>query len=722
MLHQKRFLSSAILFALSNNAFAQQVTPLEEVVVIGTRTEQRINDVSSAVSVVSSEDIEKGLSSDIKQALRETPGVTVNGSGRFGISGVNIRGMDDSRVKVMVDGVQQPVPYDPGANEQRKYPNSIEVDTLATIEVNKGPSSTLYGSDALGGAVLMRTKNPDDVLKTQDNEHAFSLKTGYASVDSSFKNTISWAMRHDDVESLLMLTYKNGEEYQTHGNGDDITGPDRGAADPGEQEVGNLLAKVFYQLNDKHRIGATVEYYQRSYDEIELSMEGYSIMPGFNYKDNYNFDDSTRLRFGFEHQYVANNKLFDQLQWDINFQQTESNSENYDTSYGFSPYVSGKRMRERNAKDDSIQFDAQFDKSIELANSYHKITYGASYLQNDFSTQNIDYKFDKGTVAPGHTDMPDATSKQWGVFAQNQAFLLDESLIITAGLRYDSFSATPHTNDGFTAEYEKSESDAFTAKLGSVYHFNESFSGFAQVSQGFKAPTVYDLYYFYDDGAVIDANPNLKPESSIAYEAGLRTYSTTTRFELVAFYNDYTDLISQKYLGKVVDGGMEKDHYTKVNIGKAEIYGVEFASTFLLDEMIDAPLGSYSKFSIAYAEGYDKDSGEHLDSVAPLTSNFSIGYDQISGQFGGKVNINMVASKDNWTEANIVDVPGYSVVDITAYYRPNQDLTLRAGLFNALDKEYWLYDDLSAFESDDAGLARKSQAGRNWGINAQLDF
>ena len=172
----------------------------------------------------------------------------------------------------------------------------------------------------------------------------------------------------------------------------------------------------------------------------------------------------------------------------------------------------------------------------------------------------------------------------------------------------------------------------------------------------------------------------------------------------------------------MIDDGKEKDHYTKVNIGSAEIYGVEFSSTFLLDEAFNAPKGSYSKFSIAYAEGYDKDSGKHIDSVAPLTSNFSLGYDQQSGLFGGKLNINMVASKDNWSESKIVSVPGYSVVDITAYYRPKTDLIIRAGLFNLLDKEYWLYDDLSGFESGNAGLARKSQAGRNWGINAQLDF
>lgn len=68
--------------------------------------------------------------------------------GRFGLSGFNIRGMDECRVKVMIDGVQLATSYNPGANEQRKYSNTIEVDILTAIEVNKEPSSTLFGSDA----------------------------------------------------------------------------------------------------------------------------------------------------------------------------------------------------------------------------------------------------------------------------------------------------------------------------------------------------------------------------------------------------------------------------------------------------------------------------------------------------------------------------------------------------------------------------------------------
>lgn len=712
-------LTSAILFAISNNSYATTVISLDEVVVSATRTAQSINDVSSSISSVSAASIDKTMATDIKEALKATPGVTVNGSGRFGMSSINIRGMDNSRVKIMIDGVAQPVPYNPGSNEQRKYPSSIEVDTLQSIEINKGPSSTLYGSDALGGAVVMRTKNPDDILKTTGNENAFGIKSGYKSVDNSFKTTGTWAMRKDKLETLVMLTYKDANEYETHSNGADINGRERGAANPADQQVGNLLAKAFYQLNDQHRIGLTTEYYTNTYDEDELSEEGYTIAPGFTYTDNYNKDLTTRLRVGFEHQWTSNNVAFDSLNWKLNFQKTNSLSKNYDTTpINQQRQSGGRRMRERDANDESIQFDAQFDKLIELDNSYHQITYGTSFLQNDFTTKNVDHKYDWNTVGPGHTDMPDATLTQWGIFAQDQGFYLDERLIITAGLRYDSFKTSPETNDGLDTEYPDSSSDAFTAKLGSVYHFTDHFSGFAQISQGFKAPTIHDLYYFYDTGAVIDANPDLKPESSVSYEMGIRTQTRAVRTELVAFYTDYTDFIAKVNLDQV--GG--KDHSTKDNIGSAEIYGVEFSSTLLLDEAINAPKGMYSKFSIAYLEGYNKDTNKALDTIAPLTSDLSLGYDAANGKLGSLLNIKMVASKADWADDAIESVAGYTVVDVTAYYRPVADVTLTAGLFNAFDKQYWLYDDVSSVKSGDKGVDRKAEAGRNWGVTVDWKF
>src|SRR5690606_24672857 len=118
----------------------------------------------------------------------------VNGNGRFGISDFTVRGVSGSRVKVLVDNVEQPAGYNPGADQMRKYSNGVEVDTLTAVEVSKGPGSSLYGSDAIGGTVLLRTKNPEDVLQTGKNNH-LAVKTGYASDSDQYKATVEAANR-----------------------------------------------------------------------------------------------------------------------------------------------------------------------------------------------------------------------------------------------------------------------------------------------------------------------------------------------------------------------------------------------------------------------------------------------------------------------------------------------------------------------------------------------
>ncbi|MBF4238240.1 TonB-dependent receptor domain-containing protein, partial [Vibrio anguillarum] len=164
---------------------------------------------------------------------------------------------------------------------------------------------------------------------------------------------------------------------------------------------------------------------------------------------------------------------------------------------------------------------------------------------------------------------------------------------LTAGLRYDSFEATPSVDAGYTQSYEANKDSAFTARLGSVYHVNPSLAVFGQISQGFKAPTVYDLYYFYNQGAIIDANPDLKAEKSLSYELGLRGQNDSTNFEITTFYNEYTDFITQSKTGK--QGG--KDIFTKENLDEVTIYGAEFSSRIDLDKAFNAPQGTYTRLA-----------------------------------------------------------------------------------------------------------------------------
>ena len=385
----------------------------------------------------------------------------------------------------------------------------------------------------------------------------------------------------------------------------------------------------------------------------------------------------------------------------------------------------GYRNRYRSGEDKSLQLDVQLDKAIDLSSS-HEITYGLNWVNNKFELDyrditleaNADGSIPAGTITDKGGEVPNARTEKWGLYAQDQAFLMEDALVLNAGLRYDNFSATPEN------DMTPSKSDAVTGKFGGVYHLNDTWSVVANISQGFKSPTLQDLYYFYSMGSIYEPNPNLQPEKSLGYETGIRFNTDQAHINLTGFYNDYKNLIQSVRLAD--DPATGRGSLDQENVAKAKIYGAEIKSTFALDELISAPTGTYGKASLAYAQGENLVNGAALDSVAPLTGHLAVGYQDPTQTYGGEISLRMAQSKsgDDWSHQDgvNVDAPSYTVTDLTAFYQPQKNLTIRGGVFNAFDEKYWDYQDLAGSTSTDQGLDRKSQPGRNVGIELEYQF
>ncbi len=705
------------VFAVS--AHAQETYLFDEMVISATRTEQALSDIAASIDLVTDKQISEKLAQDLEQAVAREPGVSMPGVGRFGNSGFTIRGLSDDYVKTIIDGVEQPGTYNPdqgggafgAANVMRKFNNTVETDTLQRVEINKGPSSSLYGSDALAGAVIIRTKNPSDLLPESLDVTTGSIKTGYYSADESYKATVTVANRYNSVESLLIFTHRKGHETKNHSSGADVLGSSRGQADPFDFESDNLLFKMYYQANDAHRFGFTGEIYNQTAQGITLSKEGTSVGPNFVYTNNHTDDENQRYRASIEHSWNNKGLLSDDIKWQLTWLETKSLNNTFDTTDWL-----GDRKRERYGVDKSQQFDLQLNKAILLDNATHELSYGANYVDNKFNLAYQDVNMLTGTATDKTGEVPNASSTKWGIYLQDQAFLLADTLVLNAGLRYDSHKIKP-LSDPTKKEVNNT---AFTGKLGGVYHWTDSFSTYVNVSQGFKSPTVQDLYFFYGGyGASFLPNPDLKPEESIGYETGLRfnTAATSTHFSL--FYNDYSNFIETISLG-YIDGS---DSYTKENVNKARIYGAELKTSVALGHF-GLPKGLYTSGSLAYAQGKNKSTGYGLDSVAPLTGNLSLGYRHPNERFGTEFALKAVARKSgkDWSDPSNIAAPGYTLTDLTAYYKPLTDMTIRGGVFNILDKKYWDYADLTGAGDTKLGIDFHTQAGRNWGIELEYTF
>lgn len=137
-------------------------TRLDTVIVEGSRLDQTAREVGSSVTIITAEDIEELGFGFVLDAVAAAPGVTVNQNGSLGgVASVRIRGALSEQTLVLIDGVPVNDPSSPGGGFDFAR---LDTENVARIEVLKGPQSTLWGTDAIGGVVSITTKRPEDGL------------------------------------------------------------------------------------------------------------------------------------------------------------------------------------------------------------------------------------------------------------------------------------------------------------------------------------------------------------------------------------------------------------------------------------------------------------------------------------------------------------------------------------------------------------------------------
>jgi len=152
---------SLVLPVLAQEAETDQTT-LDPVIVEGSRLNQTETEIGSSVTVITADEIEELGFDFALDAVASAPGVTINSNGAFGGSaGVRIRGASSEQTLVLVDGVAVNDPTSPGGGFNFAR---LDTENIERIEVLKGPQSTLWGTDAIGGVVSITTKRPDEGL------------------------------------------------------------------------------------------------------------------------------------------------------------------------------------------------------------------------------------------------------------------------------------------------------------------------------------------------------------------------------------------------------------------------------------------------------------------------------------------------------------------------------------------------------------------------------
>ncbi|TMM45239.1 TonB-dependent hemoglobin/transferrin/lactoferrin family receptor [Colwellia ponticola] len=701
---KKSRLALIITATLAAYNVTAEVYTVDKVVVSATRSNQAIENTAAAVVVISDETIEKNITRNIDELFSYTPGVDIQSDSRQGVQSVNIRGLQGNRIKIVVDGVSQANQFENNYSFINSGRVDVDVDMLKSVEVVKGASSSLQGSDAIGGVVSFQTKDPIDFL-SKDNDFGGHLKLSYSSADSQFKESIALAQRLGKLETLLAYTRQDAEEVDNFGVVEDQN-----------SDANNILAKLQYQLTEQHRIEFTGEYVNSAIN-THFDNALYS---------NYLGDDtSDRVRLGIKHIWLYDAEFADTITWQIDYLDKEQNSITERTFLS----SGNEQTKNYNYRDKGWQGHIQLDKVLMLADIEHFLVYGATFSTKDIENINNEYN------SVGNDQqifyMPAASELRYGLFIQDE--ISTGNLVITPGIRFDSFATDPDSNFPSDGSYDQSlykdySDSAITGRLGALYSLNEQNKVFSQISQGFRAPDFQQLFYSFGNpmhGYESIPNPDLKAEDSTSYELGWRHNVNGSFTELSFFISDYDNFIEYQQVG-ISDSGLYQSQY--MNIDEATIKGVEIANTLDWFQAFGIAQGISTRIAANYTEGEDGD-GNALNSVNPWNAVLGINYDALSGHWGAGVKIKYIAAKKASDITPGQDFMGQPmdafapdsalIVDVNAYYTPVKNLTLRVGLFNLTDEEYYNWSDVSAIEAEDSYY---TQAKRNVGVTVKYDF
>lgn len=745
-----RVVPFVLLTAFAVPAVAAEIE-FRETVVTANRHETAIDQISATVTSVNRRDIDRRLPVDDADLFRDEPDlVMARDMRRHGATRVNIRGIEDNRVVQMVDGVRLPDYFNGGGptNYTMNAPSGPMIDFLRQVEIVRGPASSLYGSDAIGGVVGYLTLNPEDIA-TGDKKMGGRLRGGYFGASQAFSGSVIGALRSEHFDLLLGYAQANGSETKNQG---DISsyGPRRTTANPAETEDRGLLAKLVFRPVAGHKLTASLEGREQNAQttimRVPASLSRVTAMNGD--------DESKRTRFGLEYEH-KDGLFYDRLLARAYHQDSETNNGNYQTrsnarysattgcsaSSSAAPQATCEIEQLFHFEQQTTGVGLQLESMFQLGSASNLLTYGIDLMRQRVETKRDGRVLNVNTGAvtyglAGETyplrDFANGVTDTLGIYVQDEISLFANRLSLTPGLRYDQTRLKPDVDalaqqvlTIINRQAVDKEFSHLSPKLGGQWRFNEELSLFGQIASGFRAPNYNEVNGAFRNSAQIYAsspNPDLKAETSLGVEIGLRANVGNVRAQLTAYDNRYKDFIDNVRLNCPSDpncvsiGGTNYTTYMYRNLSNVRIYGAESRASWAFARNWRAD------GAIAYAHGENTDTGVAINTVEPLRLNLGLVYDV--GQWGGEWRLRAAKGKNRIDETggSWFRTPGYGVNDLAAWFRPTANTRIVVAVNNVFDQKYWYWADIRQADTSLTGVDFYSQPGRNFRVSFQADF
>lgn len=718
-------LAATSAFAAAEEGGAVTVDPLT---VLGSRTEKPASEVPATVSLITSQELEDRLAADIRDVVKLEPGVSVRSSptrfgaalgttGRDGNAAINIRGLEGNRVLIQLDGVRVPDGFTFGAQAVGRG-DYQDLDLMKSVEILRGPASALYGSDGVAGAVSFTTKDPSDFLRG-DSSFGGRSRTFYGSADDSVGATVVGAGRQGRLSGMIAYTYREGHEQETRGS-NDAANTDRTTANPQDILTRSVLGKLVFDVSDDNRIRLTAEHYQRDIKTDVLSGIAKPPLAAASVQRLKASDDIERDRVMLDQRVRFGSGPVQQVTWGAYWQDSQTVEFTAEDRF-----TSADRTRLNTFNNRVYGLSAQLESAFGLADVEHKLIYGFD------ASRTRQTGLRDGTVPPVGEPFPQRAFPRTdytliGAFVQDDIELLDGKLSIFPALRFDYYELEPKTDPllvGFAPS--KSDDSRLSPKLGIVLRPVDQARVFFNYAQGFKAPSPSQVNNAFSNPIQnyrSIPNPDLKPETSEAFEGGVRWVTSMWSAEVTAFSGEYKNFIEQTQ----VSGTFTPTNpgvFQFVNLGRVKIRGIEGRARFQLNDGLGVFLGA----SYAKGDSYTAVAKAPLDSIDPIKVSAGVSWREAEGRFGGEIAVVRSERKDAGRVAQVCTPTCWrpnasTVVDLTGFWKVADAVTVRGGVFNISDEKYAYWNDVRGLSSTAVSRDAYTQPGRNVSLSLTYDF
>ncbi|WP_116367818.1 TonB-dependent hemoglobin/transferrin/lactoferrin family receptor [Parahaliea mediterranea] len=745
---RRNAIAQGVLLACCGQALAAPEPQELDLTVIESESIER----DAVIDVITAQDISAQQIDNADDLVRYIPGVSVSrGDDRWGGSGFNIRGLDEDRVAINVDGVPQgeTLKYEGGQayGYFKGNRNGVDIEALKSVEIVKGADALFSGSGALAGAVNMTTKDPDDYLAPEGNDWGLGLKTGYSSVNDETMASLAAANRSGNLESLLVYTWRSGHEFENFDmDGADIDGAAREVPDPQDKELNSVLGKLIYEISPGQEIGLVGTYYDKNTETETRSFNGDW------YHDRVGDDTNKVTRYGVFYNLEAKTALFDNLSAAINQQDVETEAlTRQRAEFSIPPFFTSNenRLDDRSYDQDMLQVTLDLEKTL----GDHRLIYGLELQDKDYRNSQFRYADDLTDDSDVWETsnlgalVPKSEAEVYTLYAQD-TFALGTSTQIRLGLRYDDYSYDAESDANYldeTGTLQPVDFSAVTWTVGIEQAFTDHLSLEAGVSTGFRAPTIEEMYS--TNGSVDDwntiANPDLEAETSTNYDIALVGNHKLGSYRVGVFYSQYDDFVDYETREGINQNTGQPDpngFSVPVNTDEVDIKGLELAATLNLSRVFGMEEGLSTGLQAAYTEG-EEANGDPVYSVQPPSAVWTVNYDSPRGNWGLQFATTYTEGKDG-DDAYETSAEGgrtyplylsntATVFDLRAYVDILENLRLVAGVYNLTDKEYYAWDSVRFIDQgdlrpgigvEDNGIRRYSEAGRNFEVSLNYQF